>query len=212
MNEYRLQYVQGHANFPSPRLFKSHLGLSLFPAGFVRQAGGKIIYLSRNPKDCCTSFYHFLKHFVSGTFATEWKILVEEDFIKGNVTHGPWLKHVTSWRRYGQDTSNVLSITYEDLRTDYVQTLTKVAEFIERPVSADDLQRTTEKCSFGNMERDLKLPVYLDEKSFGATGNFFRKGAIGNWKTHFTVSQSEIFDREIDSKLKEHGLIYRYET
>lgn len=45
-------------NLPRPRFVKSHLHYSLLPEGLKNENSPKMIYVARNPKDACTSFYH----------------------------------------------------------------------------------------------------------------------------------------------------------
>lgn len=46
-------------NMASPRFLKCHLHFSLLPTQLIEKSTkAKIIYVARNPKDTCTSFYH----------------------------------------------------------------------------------------------------------------------------------------------------------
>lgn len=45
-------------NLPRPRFVKSHLHYSLLPDALKNESSPKMIYVARNPKDACTSFYH----------------------------------------------------------------------------------------------------------------------------------------------------------
>ncbi|XP_077864393.1 sulfotransferase 1C2-like [Saccoglossus kowalevskii] len=44
---------------PSPILIKSHLQVKFFPPQALKN--NKIVYVARNPKDTCVSFYHFYR-------------------------------------------------------------------------------------------------------------------------------------------------------
>ena len=46
-------------NLPSPRVIKSHFPIEMLPPSLLDTC--KVIFISRNPKDCCVSYYnHFL--------------------------------------------------------------------------------------------------------------------------------------------------------
>lgn len=66
-------------NIPRPRYVKTHLGWDLLPTQ-IHQKKPKLIYVARNPKDTCVSFYHYcrLTHNIDGTF-DEYASLFLED-------------------------------------------------------------------------------------------------------------------------------------
>lgn len=45
-------------HLPRPRFVKSHLHYSLLPEALKNDNSPKMIYVARNPKDACISFYH----------------------------------------------------------------------------------------------------------------------------------------------------------
>ncbi|XP_078000556.1 amine sulfotransferase-like [Glandiceps talaboti] len=214
LEDLRQDFIKNASSYPSPRLFRSHLPSRIFPVQLVHENGGKIIYVSRNPKDACNSFYHFAKSFLHGEFEESWEKMVEYNFLAGEVPFGPWFDHVTDWYQHGLDL-NVLHVTYEEMKTSYKETLKKVADFIQRPVTDQDLQRTVDKCTFQNMVADKtrvkKLPFDDKSQSQGAS-QYFRKGVIGDWKNQFTVAQSELYDRQLGPKLTECGIQFIYQA
>lgn len=69
---------------PRPRFIKSHLHYSLLPKGLKNQNSPKIIYVARNPKDACISFYHH-RRLLDGYKGTL------EDFVDAFTTDNGWL-------------------------------------------------------------------------------------------------------------------------
>lgn len=45
-------------HLPRPRFVKSHLHYSLLPEGMKNENSPKMIYVARNAKDACISFFH----------------------------------------------------------------------------------------------------------------------------------------------------------
>ncbi|CAN7941427.1 unnamed protein product [Ixodes hexagonus] len=108
-----------------PGAFKTHLPFDKHP--YSQDA--KYIYITRNPFDCCVSFYHHTRHFPmyhfeEGTFAE-----FLEMFLAGKVDFGDYFKHLLSWYDH-KDDANVLFLTYEDLKKDTRSWLLKVADFL----------------------------------------------------------------------------------
>ena len=68
-------------NVPSPRVFNTHLPFSMLPKDILKNKT-KIVFVQRNPKDICVSFYnhHFklLQYGYNGT----WKNYMPR-FLKG---------------------------------------------------------------------------------------------------------------------------------
>ena len=93
----------------SPRVIKSHLPLEFLPPNLLETC--KVIFVCRNPKDCCVSFYHhyqtldalyqftgdfkdFSKMFLEGQaqFGSYWTMLkVCIAFILQNYKFGIWI-------------------------------------------------------------------------------------------------------------------------
>ena len=53
---FRKESVQYTNNLASPRVIKTHLPLEFLPPKLLDTC--KVIFVSRNPKDACVSFYH----------------------------------------------------------------------------------------------------------------------------------------------------------
>ncbi|XP_037675956.1 sulfotransferase 2B1 isoform X2 [Choloepus didactylus] len=178
----------------SPRLMSSHLPIQLFTKAFF-SSKAKVIYLSRNPRDVVVSLYHYSK--IAGQLkdpGTPDQFLW--DFLNGEVQFGSWFDHIKGWIRM-QGKENFLFITYEELQQDLRGSVQRVCEFLGRSLGEEALDSVVAHSAFGAMKANTMsnytlLPSSLLDHSHGA---FLRKGVSGDWKNHFTVAQSEAFDR-----------------
>jgi len=98
-------------NMASPRFIKTHLPVPLLP-GQLKEVKPKIIYVTRNPKDMCVSYYHYCKliHGLHGSFDEFCDL-----FIQGKTPVGPIWDHILGfWAQ--RDEPNVLFLKYEDMK------------------------------------------------------------------------------------------------
>ncbi|GBM84446.1 Sulfotransferase family cytosolic 1B member 1 [Araneus ventricosus] len=89
----------------------------------------KYIYIARNPKDCCVSFYHFTEsmpayRFEDGEFDDFFEL-----FINGETDFGEYFDTTLSWWERRNE-PNVFFITYEQLKKDTKSYVLKIAEFL----------------------------------------------------------------------------------
>ncbi|XP_008046839.1 sulfotransferase family cytosolic 2B member 1 [Carlito syrichta] len=178
----------------SPRLMSSHLPIQIFTKAFF-SSKAKVIYMGRNPRDVVVSLYHYSK--IAGQLkdpGTPDQFL--RDFLKGEVQFGSWFDHIKGWIRM-QGKENFLFITYEELQQDLQGSVQRICEFLGRPLDEEALGSVVAHSTFSamkanNMSNYTLLPPSLLDHRHGA---FLRKGVCGDWKNHFTVAQSEAFDR-----------------
>ena len=83
-----------------------------------------------------------------------------------------------------------------------------IAEFLNKPLSDELINRIAEQCSFRGMTKNA-ASYKVGEKEDSAT--LLRKGVVGDWKNHFTPEQNERFEKEMLEKLDGSGLEFDYE-
>ena len=75
----------------SPRIIKTHLPLDMLPPNLLDTC--KVIYVCRNVKDSCVSWYHHEQllpvHAFTGSFGD-----MADMYIKGRVLYGSYWKHM----------------------------------------------------------------------------------------------------------------------
>ncbi|CAG9841095.1 unnamed protein product [Diabrotica balteata] len=166
----------------------------------------RIIYCTRNPKDTCVSFYYHVKllHGFNVTFETFCEL-----FLNGSVIYGDFFDHVSEFWKKRQD-ENVLFIQYEQMKKDSRTAIRKIAQFLEKDVSEEDVESLNKFLQFSNMKENkaCNCEVLLDKKGgkkyFEKAGyHFIRKGEVGDWKNHMTPEIEDQFDNYIKRRTLE---------
>lgn len=174
-----------------PRIFASHMPYDMAVGGDPAQSPCKYIYIARNPKDVCVSYYHFeSKKSWSGKYTGDWEHWLNM-FVNGQVQRGSWFDHVLGWWKH-RDADNILFLTYEGLKNDIDGQLKKIADFLGVELTPSKLEEVKKAINFSNMKSN-EFSGLGDVKELGST--FFRKGQVGSWKEQFTVQQNEAFDQ-----------------
>eukprot|EP01024_Parvocaulis_polyphysoides_P020198 TRINITY_DN19361_c0_g1_i2.p1 TRINITY_DN19361_c0_g1~~TRINITY_DN19361_c0_g1_i2.p1 ORF type:complete len:346 (+),score=52.94 TRINITY_DN19361_c0_g1_i2:247-1284(+) len=110
----------------SPKYIKTHLPYQQIP----HNANSKYIFMARNPKDVCVSFFCHAKgfkniyEFEDGKFDDFF-----EYFMNGEVDFGDYFNHLNSWKNHVED-ENVLFITYENMIKNIRKEIFRIAEFL----------------------------------------------------------------------------------
>ncbi|GFY51103.1 sulfotransferase 1C2 [Trichonephila inaurata madagascariensis] len=162
--------AQAAENMKRPGAIKFHLPYHMTP----QSPDAKYIFVARNPKDCCVSFYHHAEgipgyQFEGGEFDVFFEL-----FMNGEVEFGDYFDCVLSWYEHRND-PNVLFITYEELKKDIKSNALKIAQFIGP-------QYKRKKEVFAN---DFKMA-----KKGTSDVTFVRKGIIGDWRNYFSPTQN----------------------
>ena len=216
-------------SLPSPRVYNTHLYPSSLP-GDVLKKKVKIIHVMRHPKDIAvSSFYHYKQLNVVfhdnkpyESFSEFLPYLTGEYGVYISVSIFRYLEEMESFMKEHPDI--VLNLYFEEIKQDPVETVRKLAKFLEADLTQDVVRQIAEKCSFVSLKETESSGIkqYIPEV-FSHVGEreiaklqeqggivLFRKGEIGDWKTHFTVTESEYFDKLIKERLKDNMFIKHY--
>ncbi|XP_015597274.1 sulfotransferase 4A1 [Cephus cinctus] len=192
---------------PSPRFIKSHFPFSLLPG--ILDADCKIIYVARNPKDVAVSWYHLNRAFVTqgyqGDFPQFW------EYFKNDLT--PWspywkhLKEAWSHRHH----PNMLFIFYEEMYNDLPNAVLKVANFLGKSYSSEQIARLADHLNIKNFQKNKCInSSELVECKIVEKDSFVRKGQSGRWKDTFTPELEADADKWIEENLKDTDIEFPY--
>ncbi|KAM4693520.1 sulfotransferase 6B1-like isoform 2-T2 [Discoglossus pictus] len=174
----------------SPRVLATHLHYDNVPQKFFDKKV-KMLVLFRNPKDTAVSLFHFYNNNPMLPTCSSWDEFFQ-DFMSGKVCWGSYFDHAIAWDKH-MDDEGVFVITFEEMKQDLEGAIKKISDFFGFSLTQDQVQEIADKGTFKSMKEKSK-------ESHGEFGQIlFRKGDVGDWKNHFSESQSE----EMDAKFEE---------
>ncbi|KAM0935071.1 putative aromatic desulfoglucosinolate sulfotransferase [Dioscorea sansibarensis] len=141
---------------PSPRLLSTHFPYQLFPTSWL-SSGCKFVFLCRNPKDTFISYWNFLNKLIEDVHHKLSLGDAFDAFLKGVHVAGPLWDHVLGfWNASLVNPDKVLSMKYEELKSDTAASLRKLAEFMDCPFTEEEdgdgvLEKIMNMCSFESL-------------------------------------------------------------
>lgn len=153
--------------------------------------GPKIVYVARNPKDAAISAYHHFKNLL-GLEGTLNDLL--ECFLGGYTFYGSQFQHMEEYIRLAKLKNNLLVVTFEDLVTNPVQVVRRVADFLEVTLSDEDAIKVAAYISFDKMKK-------RENSNFHEFVDF---NAQRNVKTDFKWVWQHSFDITFIVKIYDH--------
>jgi hypothetical protein len=165
-------------HLPRPRILKSH---EVFDPRYKKN-----IYIVRDPRDVVISHYHFEKKLKS--VSEDCPI---EDFLPGWIEGrywdrlGNWGDHVTSWLSTRQDSSSFVIVRYEDLISDPVRELVKVANLLGIEATTERLARAADLSSADRMRQmeSTQGGKWVQTRYTRQDKPFVRKASSGGWSS-----------------------------
>ncbi|MFS7993544.1 putative aromatic desulfoglucosinolate sulfotransferase [Helianthus anomalus] len=199
-----------------PRLFASHFAHNVLPASITDPSSGcKFVYVCRDPKDVVVSLWHFILKLRPKELPPVSFDQVFKAFCEGVTEYGPYWDHVLGfWKVAHESPDKILFFKYEDIKSDPEAHVKKLAEFMGVPISVQEedngmVKKIAEFCSFEHLT-SLEINKTGFQKitsEYGIPNHaFFRRGEVGDWKSHLTKAMKEQIDRITHDKLKGSGL------
>ncbi|ELT96400.1 hypothetical protein CAPTEDRAFT_18003, partial [Capitella teleta] len=171
----------------------------------------KIIVGFRNPKDNIVSIYHFYRSnrdlgCFKGSFSEFFQLVKDKHLFFGDV-----FDYNVGWWNI-RDRPNTMYVNYEDLTEDPVREVRRMAQFLGKEVSDEDVANIIQWTSFGNMATE-KSTNYEGIKHIidFEISPYMRKGKVGDWRNYFNNEQSEFIDEQYEKTCMPVGLKFRYD-
>uniref|UniRef100_A0A8B9LS71 Sulfotransferase n=1 Tax=Astyanax mexicanus TaxID=7994 RepID=A0A8B9LS71_ASTMX len=169
-----------------PRVIKTHLPIQLVPHSFW-EAGCKIIYVARNPKDNVVSYFHFDRMNLSQPEPGPWPEYLQM-FMKGELGWGSWYDH------------------------DPAREVLRIAEFLGKPLSKSVVDGIVHLTTFESM-RDNPMANYStvpDTVFDRKVSEFLRKGMVGDWQNLFSPEEDAVFEEHYYRMMADAPIPFRF--
>ncbi|KAI3788249.1 hypothetical protein L2E82_01009 [Cichorium intybus] len=180
----------------APRLFATHIPYTSLPQSIL-DAGCRIVYMCRNPKDVLVSWFHFANKLSDKTRSQMTIDEMFEVYSKGLMPYGPYWNHVKEYHKVSSEhPTRILFLTYEDMKIDTANKVKRLAEFLGYPFTEEEeakgtVEEIVKLCSFENLKEVNKNG---DFREGIPNDTFFRAGKVGGWSSDLTTEMSQILD------------------
>jgi hypothetical protein len=171
-----------------PRIFKTHCTWEQTPGTDT----ARIILSSRDPRDCCTSYYH---HVMDMTDEARQRIGTDrhksfDDVFESWMDFAGWYRNIQGWWPHVNE-DNVLWLRYEDMKLDLPGSVDRILDFLDWDITAEERERAIEYSSFDWMHvhaDKFTRQLAMDKPAF-KPGGLIRKGRVGDHKTLLSAEQ-----------------------
>lgn len=157
------------------RLIKSHLPAAACP--FSESA--KYIYVMRHPGSCFASSVDFFRANAGDLSPTPETML--DWFCSDRMWWGSWVKHVAGFYERHQKCSNILFISFEDMKADLPGVIERVAEFLNVDLTEPQYLAIQRKSSFSYMKEHEEQFEMLAPGFFATGDSFFPSGSANRF-------------------------------
>ena len=184
------------------RVIKTHLPFEFLPPQLLDTC--KVVYVSRNPKDCAVSFYHHNLNVRSHGYVGSFEEFLQY-FEEGFHVFGSYWHHLMSGWSHRQH-PNLKFLWFEDMKKDQRAAIDDLCEFLDHPLTEDQKGRLCNHVKFENMKNNPNTNSSVANKDIPAEKQFIRKGQVGDWRNHFDKEKNQKWDKWIETNIKGTGL------
>ncbi len=184
------QLIDNYETIPDPRIFKTHCTAEQTPG----IGTAFIILTSRDPRDCCVSFYHHIMNMTDEArlHANITRPESFEAYVERWLNFAVWYRNVKSWWPY-RDHPKILWLRFQDMKSDLATSINRITDFLSWEVSPDQKRKVLEYSSFEWMQKhDEKFSSQGDSgKPLFKPGRFIRQGKVGKYRETMTKEQEQ---------------------
>lgn len=211
---HSLRWSDQTVSLSTSDLFRSKL---IFHLIWLHILHAKYIYVYRNPKDTCISYYHHCMTEICPEYKKMTFDEFVEEFITGTTDWNDYWDHVVSWFEQ-MEKKNILFVSYEEMKRDIRSVILKVADFIGFDISGNKklLDTIVHESSLPVMKKNInssmrslksgqrpgfvipeKMSRLMDELNRAHTLDgfseyeFVRKGLVGDYKNYLNANQEK---------------------
>jgi len=187
----------------APRVIKTHLTFKHLPDDLLEKA--KVVYVSRNPLDCCWSYFHHHK-------MVKEKYLLKADFKKfaqifkdGDLEYGSYWNHLESGVEKMKH-PNLKFIWFEEIKKDPLKVIKELCDFTGYKLSEEKLAELVDITSASKMREAMGKSAGKDEKLKEHRMKFIRKGQVGDSKNGFSDEELKEYTKWMNENLTRIGI------
>ncbi|XP_009762002.1 flavonol sulfotransferase-like [Nicotiana tabacum] len=201
-------------------LLATHLPYTCLPPSIL-ESDCKIIYICREPKDTFVSWWHYMQKVKESADAFKAEVVPFEQefkwFCEGKSSCGPYWNHVLDyWIASSVDRpERVFFLKYEDLKSNTLCYVKKLAEFMGKPFSTEEenqgvAEKIVARCHFESLSNlEVNKSGWIHPNTFRVKNSaFFRKGEIGDWKNLLTEDMAKSVDHITHEKFQSLGFTW----
>ncbi|KAM3284495.1 cytosolic sulfotransferase 5 [Capsicum chacoense] len=198
------------------RIFATHLPYQHLENKLDTNKPCRVVYITRNPKDTLVSMWHFVNK-TKGPEEHDWQLEdAQNTFCSGIFPFGPYYDHVMGFKKASlEKPHNIFFITYEELMTDPIVHVKRLAEFLGCPFADDqeesvlEVEKIVKSCSFESMtSQEVNKSEDFTSWTPVAYNAFFRKGGIGDHKNYLDANTIKRIDALTREKFHAAGFMY----
>jgi len=204
------------------RVFFTHLSADVLNKQKLKEAGVKVIYILRNPRDQMVSQYKFyeklpmfqrkpFRQMVKNGWDTFFKHALNGDFPldgKRDGAKSTYADHILSWLPTNED-DQIHLVYYENLQKDFYENFTQVARFLGVEVEKNRAEEIEDQCSIGSMRKEYEHKGGYIGKN---VSTFVGKGGVCGWRNFFNQEQIDEMNQVFETKLNGSGIQFSYEV
>jgi aryl sulfotransferase len=189
------QILQHFETLPEPRIFKTHCTAEQTPGIGI----AKIILTSRDPRDCCVSFYHHLMNMTDEARSNKEipRPTSFDEHVEQWLEFAAWYRNVKSWWPY-HDNPKVLWLRYQDMKNDIESSIDQITTFLDWKITDEQKQKVLEYSSFDWMKAHDEKFSNQGTNNQGENktqvfkpGKFIRQGKVGKYSELMSDEQEQ---------------------